>query len=42
VLLLAEVVSWNWPTISHCDPQRLVRAVEVPVQRQTLRGLCTG
>lgn len=32
----AEVVSWPWPAIATSDPERLLRAVEVPVHPRTL------
>lgn len=35
-LRVAEVVSWPWPAIAASDPQRLLRAVQVPVHPRTL------
>ena len=35
-LRVAEVVSWPWPAIAASDPERLLRAVEVPVHPRTL------
>lgn len=34
-LRVADVVSWTWPAIAASDPQRLLRAVEVPVHPRT-------
>lgn len=41
-LRVAEVIHWPWPTITHCDPQRLLQAVAVPIHPLTLRRLCRG
>jgi len=38
-LRVADVVSWPWPSITHSDPQRLLRAVQVPIHPLTLRWL---
>ena len=38
-LRTAEVVSWPWPTLTHSNPQRLLRAVAVPVHPVTLARL---
>jgi CRISPR-associated protein Csx17 len=38
-LRVADVVSWPWPAITHSDPQRLLRAVQVPIHPLTLRWL---
>lgn len=38
-LRVADVVSWPWPAITHSDPQRLLRAAQVPVHPLTLRWL---
>ncbi|MFM8524746.1 MAG: type I-U CRISPR-associated protein Csx17 [Cyanobacteriota bacterium] len=38
-LRMAEVVSWPWPVITHSDPRRLLRTVEVPVHPMTLTRL---
>ena len=38
-LRMAEVVSWPWPAITHSEPQRLLRAVQVPVHPVTLARL---
>jgi CRISPR-associated protein Csx17 len=35
-LRVADVVSWPWPAIAGSDPQRLLRAVQVPVHRRSL------
>lgn len=35
-LKVAEVVTWAWPTISTSEPERLLRAVGVPVHPRTL------
>ena len=35
-LRVTEMVSWPWPAIAASDPQRLLRAVEVPVHPRTL------
>jgi CRISPR-associated protein Csx17 len=35
-LRVTEVVSWPWPAIAASDPERLLRAVEVPVHPRTL------
>jgi len=35
-LRVTEVVSWPWPAITASDPERLLRAVEVPVHPRTL------
>jgi hypothetical protein len=35
-LRVTEVVSWPWPAIAASDPERLLRAVEVPVHPHTL------
>jgi len=35
-LRVTEVVSWHWPAIAASDPERLLRAVEVPVHPRTL------
>ena len=41
-LRIAEVVSWNWPAITHSDPQNLLRAVQVRVHPSTLGRLRKG
>ncbi len=41
-LRIAEEVSWPWPSITHSDPQRLLRAVDVPVHPATLGRLRQG
>ncbi|MEB3353800.1 MAG: hypothetical protein VKM34_06155, partial [Cyanobacteriota bacterium] len=38
-LRVADVASWSWPAITHSDPQRLLRAVQVPIHPLTLRWL---
>ena len=35
-LRMSDVVSWPWPAIAASDPERLLRAVEVPVHPRTL------
>jgi CRISPR-associated protein Csx17 len=35
-LRVADVVSWPWPAIAASDPQRLLRAVQLPVHRRSL------
>ena len=35
-LRVTDVVSWPWPAIAASDPERLLRAVEVPVHPRTL------
>jgi len=35
-LRVTDVVSWPWPAIAASDPQRLLRAVKVPVHPRTL------
>ena len=35
-LRVTDVVSWAWPAIAASDPERLLRAVEVPVHPRTL------
>jgi hypothetical protein len=35
-LRVTEVVSWPWPAIAASDPERLLRAVAVPVHPRTL------
>jgi hypothetical protein len=35
-LRVADVVSWPWPAIAGSDPQRLLRAVQVPVHLRSL------
>ena len=35
-LRVTDVVSWPWPAIAASDPQRLLRAVEVPVHPRSL------
>jgi hypothetical protein len=35
-LRVADVVSWSWPAIAASDPQRLLRAVQLPVHRRSL------
>ncbi len=35
-LRVCDVVSWPWPAITARDPERLLRAVEVPVHPRTL------
>jgi hypothetical protein len=35
-LRIADVVSWSWPAIAASDPQRLLRAVQLPVHRRSL------
>jgi hypothetical protein len=35
-LSVTDVVSWPWPAIAASDPERLLRAVEVPVDPRTL------
>jgi|GEM_PF-1035231 len=41
-LRVADVVSWTWPAIAASDPQRLLRAVAVPVHPRTLGRAKTG
>jgi len=41
-LRVADVVSWPWPAIAASDPQRLLRAVQVPVHPRTLGRAKSG
>ena len=41
-LLIAELVSWPWPAITHSDRQRLLQAVRVSIHLQRLQMLCMG
>ena len=42
-LRMAEVVNWPWPAITGSDPQRLLRAVQVPIHPATMgRALRRG
>jgi CRISPR-associated protein Csx17 len=41
-LRIAEVVSWPWPAITHSDPQRLLKAVQVAIHPLILQRMQKG